>query len=418
VAALFASLSCRPGTTLDVDTEAGSSGSSTAVESTSTGEVATGELPLVICDPECAAVLLDTWTHEGDPGDQIVSEMIRAADGSIVLGVKRGAGGFRLLRLSDRGELAWSVAPQLPCTVCELVDLDVLPSGDLILSATATDINEPPAAIVARFDIDRGGLVWVRSFELSSGSVASSRAGSVAVLDENRILQLRVDAFSDSESLLLQEVDGDGTTRYQRTLIAQAGTGQAPIFAVAGPQGDVVVAYPWWDEIPELRAAVVRAVPSNYGVISMIELPVLLDDLAVDSVGRRIELAHGEGSDTVTLLVTSRGAADPERWTRSLPLVSTSSTRPTLAIGPDDDVYVAARTTPRTVASSFFVVELSVVRWSADGELRYQGTVPLDMMAVDDPLEMVVDDDDGLIVGTVVQGRLHVGRYEQACACE
>ena len=40
------------------------------------------------------------------------------------------------------------------------------------------------------------------------------------------------------------------------------------------------------------------------------------------------------------------------------------------------------------------------------------------MVATDDPLELVVDDDDGLVIATVVQGSLRVIRYEQACACE
>jgi hypothetical protein len=33
-------------------------------------------------------------------------------------------------------------------------------------------------------------------------------------------------------------------------------------------------------------------------------------------------------------------------------------------------------------------------------------------------VELLIDDDHGVIVGTVVRGRPYVARYEQACVCD
>lgn len=422
--AMLGPLACRDGTSLDLQAESGTEPSGSSSTTAMPEDTSAPEDGPPVCEPGCEPVLVSTWIHEGEAGDQVASAMARAQDGALLVAVRRAAGGVRLVRLEPDGTLAWSIAPQLPCGACVPTDLVIHPSGDLLLSATAVPTVEPPAAVLARVRADGSGLVWTRELLLYEGSTTISRAGRLAVHDDDRIVFVQLEGFSTSELLVLRELGADGTTRVRRNLLAQTGSMSGwPLLVAAGPQGDVVLAYPWWNEeddpeAPRLQGLTSRHLPPTYEAISSIPLALALDELAIDSIGRRLELARSADAETSTLLLSSRSASDPEGWSRSLPLVTTSSTRPALAIGSGDEVYVAARTTPRAVDDRYFVVELAAARWSAQGELQWQASTPLDMVATDDPLELVVDDDDGLVIATVVQGSLRVIRYEQACACE
>ncbi|MEX1369221.1 MAG: hypothetical protein AB1Z98_39195 [Nannocystaceae bacterium] len=423
VAAMLGAWGCRGGASLDVETD---SQGDTQTESTSTGtdsEGTPGTGP-AICEPGCQPALRASWTHDGEVGDRMATGLVRGSDGSLTVGVGRAAGGLRVVQLSADGELRWSVAPQLPCSACELTDLVALPSGDLLLSVTEPQLIREPAAIVARLDAEGTSLSWTRRFVLGVGSQVVSRAGAMAVLGDDRIAVLQIEGFSDNELLLLRELSAEGTTEQRRNVQVQAGTlPTLPLLAVASPLGDLVLSYPYWNgeedpDNPRLEALTTRHLPPSYERISRIVLPLPLDELAIDSRGRRVELSRSADEQSTTLLLTSRSAADLEGWSSSLPLVTTSSTRAALATGPGDEVYVAARTTPRAAGNDFFVVELAVARWSPQGQLQWQAALPLDMLATDDPLELVVDEDHGLVVATVVEARLKVVRFEQACACE
>jgi hypothetical protein len=347
--------------------------------------------------------------------------MLRDADGSLWLGTQRSGGEVGLVQLSAEGELAWAANPGLACDGCQLADIVLHPSGDVLLSATAPASREPAQAVIARFDVAAREVAWVRTLALSAGDATRPRLGELALLDEDRIVAPRVNGYTEGEVLEVLDFTADGGLRALRFVGTQPGSGDewSPL-AVPAPTGELVLAHAWWDdETEQLVTATSRLLPPNYTTVSRVLLPVRLDDLAVDGGGRRLELAHSDGSETITLLLTSRSSSDLERWSASLPLLSTSSSRVALAVAPDDEVYVAARTTPRTQQGATSVeTTLAVVRWSADGMLRWQATRPLDMMSTPDPLEVVVDEDHGVIVGTVVQGRPYVARYEQACVCE
>lgn len=414
---------CPSGTSLDRETESAMVGSTTAA-STGTDGGDEDELRPVVCEAACSPVLVLGWTHEGEEGDQEASALARHPDGGWVVAVRRAAGGTRLVRLSAGGETEWSIAPQLPCDVCEPVDVEVLPSGDVLLSASVPYGIGNPAAIVARLHGDGTGLVWTRELLLFAGSNADSRAGQLAVLDDDRFALINIEGFSDSELVTVRELDGEGVTHVRRNVEVQRGSpGVHPLLAVAGPQGDLVLSYPWWNdeddpENPQLEAITSRHLPPGYDEISALGLRLPLDALAIDGNGRRLELARSAGEQTSTLLLTSRSSSDVEGWSTSLPLVTTSSSRAVLAVGPGNEVYAAARTTPRAADDPSFVVELAVARWTSAGQLQWQASVPVDVLASDHPLELGIDEDDGVVLATVVQGRLRVSRYEQACACE
>lgn len=425
VAVALGSWGCRSGASLNAETD--SQGGTQTEESTSTGTDSggTGGEGPAICEPGCQPALRASWTHDGEVGDRMATGLVRTPDGSLTVGVARAAGGLRVVRLSADGELQWAIAPQLPCSACELTDLVALPSGDLLLSVTEPLLtNDDPAAIVARLDAAGTSLSWTRRFVLGVGSQVVSRAGTMAVLGDDRIAMLQIEGFSDSELLLLRELSAEGTTELRRNVHVQAGLlPTLPLLAAASPLGDLVLSYPYLNDEedpdnPRLEAMTTRHLPPDYERISRIVLPLPLDELAIDSRGRRLELSRSAGEGSTTLLLTSRSAADIEGWSSSLPLVSTSSTRAALATGPGDEVYVAARTTPRAAGDDFFVVELEVARWSPQGQLQWQASLPLDMLATDDPLELIIDEDHGLVVATVVEARLKVVRFEQVCACE
>jgi hypothetical protein len=386
----------------------------------SEGDGTTGGGP-VVCEPACAAVLVPTWTYEGPWGHYAVVEMLRDADGSLWLGTQRSGGEVGLAQLTSEGKLVWSANPGLPCDGCQLADIALHPTGDVLLSATAPGGLEPAQAVIARFDVAAREVAWVRTLVLAAGKGTRPRLGELAVLDDDRIVAPRINGEPEGEALEVLDFTADGELRARRFVGQQPGSGdQWHLLAARAPTGELVLAHAWWDfESEQMVSATTRLVPPNYPTVSRVPLPLRLDDLVVDGAGHRLELARSDGTETVTLLLTSRSSSDLERWSVSLPLVSTSNTRAALAVAPDDEVYVAARTTPRTQPGLPFVeTTLEVARWSADGMLRWQATRPLEMMATTDPLELVVDDDHGVIVGTVVQGRPYVARYEQACVCE
>lgn len=420
---LLAALACGdPGVSLDRETETTGTGTGTTAAETlaSTSEGPTPHDEPAICGPSCTPILTPTWTYEGPPGTYAVVQMLRDADGSLWLGIQGSQGSVSLARLSAAGELEQSVALGLTCERCELSGIALHPSGDVVLGATGHTGLGPDEAIVARFDVATNTVAWVRALALEPGDSTFPRLGELVVLDEDHIVALEVDGFSEGEVIEVLDLTGDGTLRRRSYMGAQRGSGGPwPPLVVRAPTGEVVMAHAWWDDETErIVTATSRVVPPYYSMVSLVQLPLRLDDLAVDGVGRRLELARSVGTDTLTLVLTSRRSSDPERWTTSLPLLTTSSTRPALAVGPDDQVYVAARSTPRAPPGLPATVMLEVARWSTDGALAWRASRPLEVMATPDPLEMVVDDDHGVIVGTVISGRATVTRYEQTCACE
>lgn len=420
--AWLALLGCG-GPTASLDTDlatTGSSGGSGAETTASTGEAMDpGDEPPV-CGPECTPILTLTWAYEGPSGSYAVVEMQRDADGSLWLGIQRADGGVMLSRLSADGELEHSVAPGLGCERCELSDIELHPSGDVLIGATGHQAIGPDQAVLARFDVAASEVAWLRTLDLLPGDGTVPRLGQLALLDDDRMVALQVNGFQDGEVLELLDLTADGTLRWQAYLSAQRGSGGSwPPLVVRARTGEAITAHAWWDEqLEQMITTTTRLVPPRFVSISRVSLPLRLDDLAVDAQGHRIELARSQGTDTITLVVTSRRSSDPERWLASLPLLSTSSLRAALAVGPDDQVYAAARTTPRVPSGTPSMVVLDVARWSTDGKLRWHAAQPLEVMATPDPVELVIDDDHGVIVGTVVRGQPYVARYEQACACE
>lgn len=418
-------LGCGGATTsLDIDESTAASTSvatqgTTGAAADASDEGETAALAPAICAAECTPLLALTWDYEGPSGHYAVVELLHDPSGGLWLGTQRSGGAVGLVHLSSEGELEWAANLGLPCSRCELADIALHPSRDVMLSATARGSLEPAQTVIARIDTSTREVAWVRTLALSPGVNMRARAGELAVIEDDRIALFRVNGFSEGEVVEVLDFTGDGTLRAQGPVRIQPGSGDAwPPLAASSPTGEIVLAHMSWnDQTERMTTATTRLVPSHQ-IISRLELLQPLDDLVVDEQGRRIELARSRGTETVTLAITSRRSSDLERWRASLPLLSTSSTRAALAVGPDQAVYVAARTTPAADPGRTYEVTLEVARWTVDGMLRWQAARPLEMMATPDPLELLIDEDHGVIVATVVGGRPYVARYEQACACE
>ncbi len=384
--------------------------------SSSGGSDETGLAPLAVCEGDCPAVLVESWRWEGPDRTRLVVELVRDERGAITLGTQRLDGEIGVYRLTADGALEWALRPGLPCAACELADIALHPSGDVLLSATDITPKAEAAALAARFDATTGTLIW--SFELAmlSQGVTRSRAGQLAVISEDHLVQIRSESVENGEIVALLDIAGDGTVRYNNTDSYQAFSDNQPLLAEASPLGELIVSHlasPDDEEAAYIR----RKLPPTWAEISEVTIPLTLDAMAIDAEGRRFELTRSRGTGTLTLLLTARNATDRVQWEASLPLITTSSTRPTLALGSRGDVYAAARITEIPEPGIPYETRLSVARWSSEGELAWQADTLLPIMATSDPLELAVDEQGGLIVGTVIDGQTQVVRYEQACGC-
>jgi hypothetical protein len=219
--ACMGALACGgPTTSLDTALDTGTDdGTTTAGETTaSTGAAPPSEDP-VVCAPGCTPILTPTWAWEGPSGTYALVEMLRDADGSLWLGTQRTEGGVVVHQLSAEGEPLWSAAPGLTCERCELVDIALHPSGDVLLAATGRGSDLAPSeALIVRFDVAAREVAWVRALALMPGEGAEPRMGELAVLDAERIVATRVNGYFEGEMLELLELTGDGELRWQEVM--------------------------------------------------------------------------------------------------------------------------------------------------------------------------------------------------------
>lgn len=416
-------LACTTGTTLDERPGASPQPDTGATEEDTEMEPDVPLAPQLGCEPGCSMALAADWTYEGPGGQLAMVDVARGDNGELVVATRRAVGGFWLVALTAEGIERYALSPGLGCPGCELADVAVLPSGDVLLSLTMPGSFGPEGTQLVRFDPAAGAVRWQYTKLLDRFTeIQAEGAGPVAVLTEDRFATLRM-LGGGSEAVQVMTFDGDGNELVQRHLRSQPAWPRPRYWQLEpSPHGELVVAGPLWTVTPEgieePAAFVSRLLPPAMSDLSTISVPLVLDDLAIDRNGRRVELSRSEGQRSVTLLLRSYEATDPLRWESSLPLVSASSTRASVAVGPNNDVYAATRITPQGPGQDFFGAQLVVAAWTEQGELRGQATIGLELSATDRPLELTIDDEHGIVVGAVVEGELRVIRYRQECACD
>lgn len=399
----------------------------------STGEASTGE-PYVpddprLCASECAVVLPLSWAHEvmatSQPSSidpRTVPVMLRDPDGTLTVAELRD-GTARLHRLDGEGRLQWNVPLPLPCDHCELTDVARHPSGDLLLSATGSrdDDSEEPVLLAARYDAVKHALVWITSQSIEPFVGAPVRSGDIAALSDELVVQLHMRgdiAFDVLQSTRLTAYGIGGLLLDQEELVlAQATTLRPPLLARPTAEGALVV-------------AMFGGTDANaYGLTDRIAPPLWhdsafafpltpLDDLRLDDAGHALELGHSFDGTHMHLLLADRVEVEPvPRWVASMAVPSTTASTAALARGPDGDLYAAVRSTQSPGGTGDPLVALSLVRWTPDGELRWSTTLLQDIADGFNPVELVIDDDDGLVIAAIVADRLRIERRAQRCAC-
>lgn len=398
----------------------------------STGEASTGE-PVVpddprLCTVECPLVLPVRWTYESvlplRPvvyGHPVVPVMLRDADGTLTVAELRD-GVARLHRLDAEGRLQWNVPLPLPCDPCELTDVAPHPSGDLLLSASGPTGAGELRLLAARYDAVRHALVWITSRPLASIDGVWARSGDIAALEDGELVaQLYMKGQADFTPLQSTVVAAYGTDGIlvdeEQLVLGNATSLRPPLLARTTPDGELAVGV-FAGAPPNHYGLTDRIGPPLWHATSYAFPPAVLDDLRVDARGHALELGHVfDGTHTRLLLSDRAGVEATPRWVASLAIASTTPSTAALALGPDGDVYAAVRTTQAPGGTEEPLVGLSLVRWTAEGELRWHTTL---LQAVDDsfnPVELWIDDAEGLVLAAVVGGRLRVERRSQRCAC-
>jgi hypothetical protein len=400
--------------------------------SSSTGEASTGE-PMVTDDPrlcaaECAIVLTPRWTYEATPAPlaaaptpHVVPAMLRDTDGMLTI-AELVAGTPRLHRLDGEGRLQWNVPLPLPCDPCELTDVARHPSGDLLLSATGVDDAGELSLLAMRYDAVRHFAVWQGGRPLVPIDGVHVRSGGIAALSDEVVAQLYIRGqidFNVQQHTLVVAYGPDGTLIEEETLVTDSATTVRPPL-LARPTGDgrVLVAV-FGGSVAQAYGMTDRIAPPLWHTGGFAFPPAPLDDVAIDARGHAIELGHTFDGTHAYLLLSDRADVEPvPRWVAALALPSTTASTATLALGPDGDVYAAVRTTQAPSDTAEPLVGVSLARWTPDGELRWHTTLLQAVTESFHPLALAVDDDDGLVLAGVVDGRIRVERHAQGCACE
>jgi len=426
------SLDATPATTTEAAVSTGGTLPSLDTgDSSSTGEASTGE-PVIpddprLCAAECTIVLPSRWVYEATPpprpvapGAHVVPAMLREADGTLTV-AELADGQPRLHRLDHEGQLQWNVPLPLPCDPCELTDVSRHPSGDLLLSATGVDGNGELALLAARYDATRHARVWLARRSLVPIEGVHVRSGGIAALSDQLVAQLYMRGELDFDALqrtLVAAYGSDGTLVDEEELVVGPATDvRPPLLARATAGGQLLVGV--FGGTPfEVYGMTDRMEPPLWHTGSFAFPPAPFDDVVLDAREHAIELGHAFDGEHAYLLLADREGVEPmPRWVATLALPTTTPSTAALAIGPDGDLYAAVRTTQAPGGTGEPLVGLSLSRWTPEGELRWHTTFLQALAESFAPIELAVDDDGGLVIAAVVDGRLRVEHRAQQCAC-
>lgn len=419
------------GATTELTTTGGTLPALDSGDGTSTGEDSTGPPPEPddprLCPIECSVQLPLDWAYDGTaprtpsaPGTHGVAAMVREADGMLTLGEQlEGVGALH--RLDRHGALQWSVPLPLPCDPCELTHVALHPSGDLLLSASGWLFDRSFVLLAARYDPRAHAVVWSTSRPLQPIPGVWVRSGEIAALREDLAVQLYMTGqidFEVNQSTQLLAYDEQGLIVDDEYLVQGSATmARPPLLARAAPDESLVVGvFIGYDNF--LVGQLDRITPPLWHTGGYVTVPAPLDDLALDAVGRTVELGRSFDGSHVHAVLSERTGVDPQpRWLATLALPSESSTAAALALAPDGDAYVAVRTTQAPTEEATPLVTLALSRWTPTGELRWSTTLLQAVAEATLPVALEVDDDEGLVIATVVNDRLRVERRTQRCEC-
>lgn len=392
----------------------------------STGEPAPSDDPR-LCAAECALVLPPSWTYDAtpprvpaEPAAHVVPAMLHDPDGTITV-AELVAGEPRLHRLDGEGHLQWNVPLPLSCDPCELSDVALHPSGDLLLSAMGLDDEGTLELIAARYDATRHARVWQTKRAIEELAGVHERSGDIAALPDGLVAQLYLRGvleFEVEQRTLVVAYDADGVLVDEEVLLYGSATSmRPPLLARPTAEGALLVGIFGGSSDPVYGIAD-RIWPPLWELGGSTYVSTSFDDIVLDASGNSIDVGHYfEGTHAYLLLSERSAEASDPRWVAQLALPSTTTSPATLALGPDGDVYVAIRTTQAPGGTGEPLAGLSLSRWTSEGELRWHTTLLQALADSVRPLRLAVDRDEGLVIAAIVDGGLRVERRAQQCAC-
>jgi hypothetical protein len=379
-------------------------------------------LPPGSCAPDCQLELELVWAYDGfadgvplDPRDH-VAVVVKQDDAVIVAEQRQGE--ILLARLSPFGQEQWTLPLWLPCAPCQLVSLQLLYSGDLLLAGHGVDDLGTPASFAARVDLDGPDVVWTTSTPLATGAGIVPRAGSAVVLDDFMFQPVLEASRDGGEQLGVLAYDLIGGESFDSGSLATGlATGDAPPpLATWDTNGMMVIAHP---------TSTGAASPS--GTVRWLSTPglgkVALDDRVAPAVGLAAApngstLALGVAPETrQSLLYLDSGASwDPSLWQIIHVLPTVTASRPALAVDEHGHAHVLARTAQGSPGRERDVA-LEVLRWSEEGMLIWKLTLPVALDQVDEPVSLELRPSGALVIGGFVAGARHVEERQRVCTC-
>jgi hypothetical protein len=380
-------------------------------------------LPPGSCPPDCQLELDLAWSYDGfadgtplDPQDHVA--VLVEPIGTIVVAQQRH-GELELARLSQTGQELWTLPLSLPCDPCRLVDLDLLPSGDLLLAGHGVDATGTPAALAARVDLGGPQLQWATSTPLTGGSAITPRAGSLVVHDDllfQPVLEATPDGDGEQLELFAYDLWGGGLLHADAVAIGFPTGDALPPLAAYDTAGTLVVTHPAWSGLARLMGAVRwLSTPSSVELAYDARAEPSLR-LVASPDGRVLTLGQTAGDRQSLIYLESGDRFDTSQWQIIHVLPTITSSGPALAVDDFGHAHVLARTA-QGLPELEDAVTLEVMRWSDEGALVWKLSLPLALDRVDEPVSLALDPAGALVIGGLVGGARHVEQRVPVCSC-
>ena len=419
-------------------TGVGTSGSTTMgdEEASSTGSADTEvEDPMPgVCAPGCQITLPPDWVYEGEadpnvfePGTHRVPGLLRDEEGNFIVADQRGDWST-LIGLDASGRRQWHRPLPLSCDLCDLSAMTWHPEGELMLSATGWVIDGEFSLMAGRYDVAADELSWETATPLFYFEDGGPHSGGITVISDiltAQIYRWRVPGPSEQQFTSLMIYGNEGVAIENPTVSTDfAQQRDWPFLVRTTTDGDLITAYP-------------RGFDTNpYGAIERFEVPLWggginysvadpLDAIEIDAGGNNLELFHTFDEESMRVVLLNRGVDFQPNWAATVKMPSRTNGRGSLALGPEGDYYAIYQTSqaievpPETPPEDQPepLLGLTFVRWSPQGEQRWLTTVLTDLTFSPDPPAVVVDEDGGIVVASIVDDRLRVERRTQRCTC-
>lgn len=387
------------------------------------------------CPAACEVELPLVWSWEDapllepppDPRDPThdaqgrrLSAMTWAPDGTLMVADLRHGEPW-LTHLTHDGALVWSQPFDFFECDCEIIEVGFSPGGQLVvLGEGRSDWGAPWFELSGHFlFLDDINPVWSQGNPLySSSPERPARVGSLMTLTNESIAMLVVETGLDGDVLEkdwfevryysggapknLWQLDTQLATAPPRRPRGVLLPGDELAIAVQGGEssGDYVV----WARAPFDVAAASEPVGPVDAMAAGPEASVVT--VGIDRTAPRGPVLH----------VARLPHEQPPAWAETLDVPAPGAGAPALAVDGAGSAYVALRTTIDASDDA----ALMLMRFAPDGTPVW--TTSLSLSVSEAPitvaLSLAPDDDQDLVLGAIVDGRLHLERREQDCRCD